>query len=296
MSKEKRLSYYILLVIAFVTIAATSCAEGLFIHDPDAVEEAANSVFMLKVYAEGDQIAVGSGFVAFDSSTLVTNYHVIEDATYIIAISDDMNQYTIQNVCTYNRDLDIAILHFDHPTEALPLEFDSERELKRSESVVAIGSPAGLINTVSLGNISSFYKHDGKDWIQFTAPISSGSSGGVLLSDEGKVIGMTTAIYASTQNINLAVRASYISELYHDWDRSQLSPLSSITGASLVAIATTPVFFPEVSTSTDQIVWVTQTGNKYHSNASCSGMKSPMSLQLHEAIEKGYDPCGKCYK
>ena len=204
-----------LFTVIFLSFPIISSAEQGFTDNADAIEIAADSVFMLEVYGRDNQkIGVGSGFVAFDSSLLITNYHVIEGGAYVIAISDEHVRYMVSMLCATDKAQDIAILQFDEQYVAEPLELDSESKLKRSQPVVAIGSPAGLMNTVSLGNISAFYQRDGKDWIQFTAPISSGSSGGPLLNDAGKVIGITTATYASTQNINMAVKAENVLKLY----------------------------------------------------------------------------------
>ncbi len=70
---------------------------------------------------------------------------------------------------------------------------------------MAIGSPLGLFNSVSNGIISGFRMIDGVEMIQFTAPISSGSSGGAVLNMQGDVIGISTAGFDRGQNINLAV-------------------------------------------------------------------------------------------
>ena len=77
--------------------------------------------------------------------------------------------------------------------------------LTKPQKVVAIGSPLGLFNSVSNGIISGFRKLDGVDMIQFTAPISHGSSGGAVLNMLGEVIGISTAGIDNGQNINLAV-------------------------------------------------------------------------------------------
>ena len=156
--------------------------------------------------------------------------------------------------------------------------------------MVAIGSPAGLRNTVSLGNISAFYTEGGKDWIQFTAPISSGSSGGVLLNDEGEVIGITTATYASAQNVNMAVKVGEVIRLYSKWDGKTLSGIGNMKGYSYPSVTQT------TGTGEGNTVWVTATGSKYHNNPNCSKMRSPVQIDLMEAIERGYQPCGKCYK
>ena len=71
--------------------------------------------------------------------------------------------------------------------------------------MVAIGSPLGLFNSVSDGIISGFRKIENVNMIQFTAPISHGSSGGAVLNMQGEVIGISSAGIDKGQNINLAV-------------------------------------------------------------------------------------------
>ena len=270
----------------------SAAAEYNFSSDADAVERAADSVFMLEVYdTRGNRIAVGSGFVIFQPDLMATNYHVIEDGAYIVAVGDDMDQYIMEEVCAANKKLDLAILRFSPAKAIAPLPYDASDNLKRSQTVVTIGSPAGLKNTVSLGNISAFFEQDSKNWIQFTAPISSGSSGGVLLNDQGKVIGITTATYATAQNVNLAVRVSTLVDLYNQWDGHSVRRLSQVTGqaGAHFTVSSAP-------TESNGKVWITRSGKKYHNNPTCSKMKSPVEIDLLEAIENGYEPCGKCYK
>lgn len=280
-------------VSLLLLITGSAVASPNFSDDADAIEEAANSVFLLEVYSRNNsKIAVGSGFVAFDGSTLITNYHVIEDGAYIVAISDDYERYYITQICAVNKARDIAILLFEEPNVADPLELDTNDDLKRAQPVVAIGSPAGLMNTVSIGNISAFFDREGKDWIQFTAPISSGSSGGALLNDEGKVIGITTATYASTQNINLAVKAKYVQELYSSWDGKKTTGMDGKNNRPAKP-QNTNVSASDTETHT---VYVSRSGRKYHNNPTCSGMHNSVEMDLLDAVEKGYTPCGKCYK
>ena len=96
---------------------------------------------------------------------------------------------------------------------------------------MTIGSPMGFRNSVSIGNISSAEEDEYTGYIQFTAPISSGSSGGTLLNDEGEVIGITTAVYSDrepTQNINFAVSSSYVIEMYNAHKEDVPVPLSEL--------------------------------------------------------------------
>ena len=291
MKKIRRILALILLLAVAVTGAAAA-GQG-FTEDADAIERAADSVFMLEVYSRSNQkIGVGSGFVAFDSGTLVTNYHVIDGGAYLIAVSDDNARYYVDRVCMADSAEDIAILRFEEEGVARPLELDTSGNLKRAQPVVAIGSPAGLMNTVSIGNISAFYRQGGKDWIQFTAPISSGSSGGALLNDEGKVIGITTATYASTQNINVAVKATAVQRLYDAWDGRTLRSMGGRKGN-----AVTPTAGQQGKKDGQTVtVYVGRSGKKYHNTPTCSGMQNAVEMDLLEAIGRGYEPCGKCYK
>ena len=290
-NRTLRIAVSFALLFCLLLSSACSVAEYSFSADADAIEKAADSVFMLEVYSSSKrQIAVGSGFVAFDSSLLVTNYHVIENGSYVVAVSDDQDKYLVSRACCIDKRRDIAILCFDQETSIQPLPLDTDGNLKRSQTVVAIGSPAGLKNTISIGNISAFYTQDGKDWIQFTAPISSGSSGGALFNDEGEIIGVTTATYVSAQNINMAVKIEEVIDLYNKWDKKTTSRIGFMSGNSYPAITSSQ------QSSEGRTVWVTKSGKKYHNNPNCSKMSSPIEIDLLEAIEKGYEPCGKCYK
>ena len=293
MAGSNKTLHVVLSILIFIVVAlfGGAYAEYSFSSDPDAVEAAADSVFLLEVYDDnGNKTAVGSGFVIFEQDILATNYHVIADGAYVMAISDESVPYYVDQLCIANQEHDIALLRFSKAESFTPLVADTSNELKRSSTVVAIGSPAGLKNTVSIGNISAIYDQNGKNWIQFTAPISSGSSGGVLLNDRGYVIGITTATYASTQNVNLAVRIEKLVQLYQSWNRKTRFMGRVSHEAELTAdIQTIPV-------DSAVTVWVTNSGKKYHNNPNCSKMKKPIEIDLLEAIQNGYEPCNRCYK
>lgn len=214
MQKIKRTPFTIFTITCF--LFPIVCVAELS-KSPDLIEEKALSVLMLEVFNGDERVATGSGFVMFDNMTLVTNYHVIEDATIIMADSDDGYQYFITKVLITDKEKDIAILQFMTPTIMKPLT-PSTQKVKRGETVIAIGSPIGLKNTVSMGNVSSVYTEDNQSWIQFTAAISHGSSGGALFNDHGDVIGITSAFWKEGQNLNLAVDINEVVALYRQWD------------------------------------------------------------------------------
>jgi len=157
---SRRLISVLMACILCLVPLSINAAES-FSSNPDAIEEAAKSVLMLEVYDENnDVIATGSGFVAFNDRTLVTNYHVIQDGTRVIANSDEGYRYEVSKIFIIDEEKDIAICGFESSTGLKPLELNTDKELKRAENIVAIGSPIGITNTVSLGNISALYKKE----------------------------------------------------------------------------------------------------------------------------------------
>ncbi len=211
-----------LLAAVFPAARAEAGAQAQpFSGNPEAVEEAAKSVLLIEVYDEKDRlIATGSGFVAFDNKTLVTNYHVIKDADWMIAWTDGGEPYLVTEYIAGDEERDIALVEFFSPTNLSPLALYKGETLLRAAPVVAMGYPLGLANTVSTGIISAFYDY-GYRTIQFTASISHGSSGGALFNDAGEVIGVTRAMLTDSQNMNLATD---ISEVVKLWEAGQGNP------------------------------------------------------------------------
>lgn len=197
-------------------LAPAALAES-FQRNLDAIDKAANSVLLLEIYDANEQyLGSGSGFVAFDENTLITNHHVMEDADFLVAYSDDGDYFVIDRVIAVDEKRDIAILDFDSAITFLPLELETQQASRRGEPVVAIGSPQGIKNTISMGVISTLHHIDGVSHIQFTAPISPGSSGGALFNDQGRVIGITSSSYTKGQNLNQAVTINHVIQLYHE--------------------------------------------------------------------------------
>ena len=181
--------------------------------NPDAIETAAGSALTLEVYEGALPRGNASGFVVFDGKTLVTNYHVISRGDWIIAESDKGNLYVADIVVAADDQKDTAILEFHSAMNLAPLPM-KKQELRRGDPVMAISNPHGIKNTVSLGNISALYDKKDAPIIQFTAPVSPGSSGGVLFDAGGNVIGLIFSVVEGTHNINLAVRIDDVQGLY----------------------------------------------------------------------------------
>ena len=87
--------------------------------------------------------------------------------------------------------------------------FRDYASLAVGEVVFTIGSPKGLVNTLGHGLLSGLRRSEGEaEYIQITAPVSEGSSGGGLFDDRGNLIGVTTFTIRDSQNLNFAIAAS----------------------------------------------------------------------------------------
>jgi len=124
---------------------------------------------------------------------------------------DEERPYFTYTVINANVHKDLALIKINFRTP--PIEISRMGGLVRGQRVVAIGSPFGLMNTISDGIVSGFRKYNSFDYIQITTPISPGSSGGALLNMYGELVGITTAIFQQGQNLSLAVPSRYIIEL-----------------------------------------------------------------------------------
>ncbi|MBI3590496.1 MAG: trypsin-like peptidase domain-containing protein [Candidatus Melainabacteria bacterium] len=153
--------------------------------------------FLLAVPTQGS----GSGFVFDKSGHIVTNYHVVENSKEFIVTLYDGEQYSASLVGV-DPNNDLAVLRIKAPTEKLfPVKLGSSQGLKVGQKVLAIGNPFGLERTLTTGIISSLGRvlksESGrliKGIIQTDAAINPGNSGGPLLSSQGLIIGVNTAI------------------------------------------------------------------------------------------------------
>ncbi|MFZ0890101.1 MAG: trypsin-like peptidase domain-containing protein [Candidatus Binataceae bacterium] len=156
----------------------------------------------------GRAVRRGSGLFITSHGLLVTAYHVVKGAAAIRAHLPSGAFYILRGIPYEDETTDIAVLQFDATETPSVRRLGDSDKLRVGEEVYAIGTPASLEGTLSTGNISNLAQEvGGRSFIQFTASISPGSSGGGLFNRDGKVIGITAAFIASAeaQNLNLAI-------------------------------------------------------------------------------------------
>ena len=143
----------------------------------------------------------GTGFVWDDEGHIITNFHVLADASSVEVVLDDQSTYDAEWVGG-SASHDLAVLRIDAPREALhPVMMGNSDALLVGQNVYAIGNPFGLSATLTTGIVSALGRRinalDGtpiEDVIQSDAAINRGNSGGPLLDSAGRVIGVNTQI------------------------------------------------------------------------------------------------------
>lgn len=197
-------------------------------------------------YSEG----TGSGVVIKeerDKFYVVTNYHVVDGATEVVAeISQD--QIVPASLVGYDEDSDLAvvcILKKDIPSgyeQAIrPIQIGQSKALEVGEPAIAIGNPLGYNNTVTYGVVSALDRKvnedQANDYIQTDAAINPGNSGGALVNKSGELIGINTAKIAETsvEGIGFAIPVDTIMPIVSELiDKGYISkPFMGIGGVDI---------------------------------------------------------------
>lgn len=166
--------------------------------------------------------AIGSGAIIDSRGILVTNAHVVEKASKIFVALPGERKELEATLVGMDHLTDLAVLKVD-PGEPLPsLSFADDDKLLLGETVIAIGNPLGLENSVTTGVVSAPKRRlpDGEGgvsvFIQTDALINPGNSGGPLLDINGRLIGINTAIARQAQGIGFAVPIKVVRRVVDD--------------------------------------------------------------------------------
>ena len=205
------------IIIALVLAILAAVIIEWWIHwsKKQAIHRNLKAIATILVYGKDHKIiSQGSGFFINSTGLFATKAHVVNGAAQIIAQLPSGAFYNYREIKSIDPDADIAILQFDARETPTISGMGNSDELFVGQTVYAMGTPIGQEGTVSGGNVSNPSQNlHGRNFIQFTAPISPGSSGGGLFNDEGEVIGITAASLnipsglqtGQAQNINFAV-------------------------------------------------------------------------------------------
>tara|TARA_R110000868_G_scaffold190862_1_gene434738 strand:- start:42291 stop:43682 length:1392 start_codon:yes stop_codon:yes gene_type:complete len=165
--------------------------------------------------------SLGSGVVVTEDGYIVTNYHVIEDAKSIRVVFNDRKEYAAEFIAA-DKNTDIAVMRIilEEGEEATfkYVNFADSDAIEVGDIVLALGNPYGVGQSVSMGIVSATGRSnlgtgEYENFIQTDAAINPGNSGGALVDSEGKLVGVSTAIYSKSggsQGIGFAIPANSV--------------------------------------------------------------------------------------
>jgi hypothetical protein len=190
------------LLASVVTSLAAKTPEQIF-------HEASRSVVVIHAFDQDENPINQGGGVVTGKESVATNCHVVNDSAKIFVHYDkQVFEATVKHT-DVERDLcQLAVPKLNAPRAPV-----WTGKLRVGQRVYAIGAPEGLELTISEGLISSLREFDDSQYIQTSAAISQGSSGGGLFDGEGRLIGITAFFLADGQNLNFALPAVWIAEI-----------------------------------------------------------------------------------
>jgi len=160
--------------------------------------------------------SLGSGFIINREGYIVTNNHVVENASDIKISLSDKEEFDAK-VIGRDPKTDVALIKIEAKKDLPATPLGDSGKLRVGEWVVAIGNPFGLGHTVTSGIVSAKGRIIGAgpydDFIQTDASINPGNSGGPLFNLNGEVVGINTAIVASGQGIGFAIPINVAKDL-----------------------------------------------------------------------------------
>jgi len=218
----RRFSKEILIALIFAVIAGVAIEIYQSQRYKSNIQNSKKAVATVLAFdKDRNPLRQGSGIFLNSTGLLVTNFRVIEgtDISKTIAKLSTGAQYSLRGLRGLDKKLDIALLQFEGTETPRVKDLGDSDKLLSGDRVISIGSPLGQENSVSDGVIANPAREiSGVKFIQFTAPISPGSSGGGLFEKDGKsVIGITRGTLQDenrkAQNVNFAIPINLVKNI-----------------------------------------------------------------------------------
>lgn len=196
--------------------ATQATSESVF-SKTDLIAKIGPSVFYIS-----DGVREGSAF-AVSKNLLLTNYHVIE-GSYAVKVKSANRAQNYAYLVAYNKDVDLALLEYPS-ADLAPLVFSSSDKtaVVAGQNIYVFGYPFGGADEVSFkeGSISRRFTNEGTEYLEISATLSPGNSGGPIVDQKGQIVGVSTATYGTTMagvslgdGIKLAIPSDIASQAY----------------------------------------------------------------------------------
>lgn len=196
-------------------------------------------------YSDRALVGLGSGFIYDAKGLILTNAHVVADASNIVVKFVDGHTLPGKLVRAERLE-DLAVISIQS-SEPFPVAYLSNEDLQPGQLVVAMGNPFGLGWSVTAGVVSAVGRplessQDGislRNLIQTQTPINPGNSGGPLVNGQGKVVGITTAVVPFGQGIGFAIPVDSINAFLARMDNKRVQRRVTL-GVSVISYAFDP--------------------------------------------------------
>ena len=191
--KSGRLSLFAaLLILGVATVCCADFSQAVKTVDPAIVTITTS-------------IGEGSGFFVSLDGHILTNHHVVKDASGDITVKLQNGETLKASVQNISPERDLAILKTTRGN--LPIvQFASSENIELGQNVAAIGAPLGLEHSVTTGVVSSISREiEDQTYIQIDAALNQGNSGGPVINDQGQVVGVAVMVAAAAQNVGFAI-------------------------------------------------------------------------------------------
>jgi serine protease Do len=208
-------------VVNIFTKRVVKRARSPFFNDPLFRQFFGNDVFRFGVPRKRVERSLGSGVIVRANGIIITNQHVIAKADQITVVLADKREMAA-TVILSDEKTDLAVLRLEEPGGPLPfLRLGNSDDLEVGDLVLAIGNPFGVGQTVTSGIVSALARaargvSDFSFFIQTDAAINPGNSGGALVTMDGRLVGINTAIYSrsgGSMGIGFAIPANMVARI-----------------------------------------------------------------------------------
>jgi len=154
--------------------------------------------------------STGTGFYLKEFELIVTNEHVVRENREVI-IANPVISKQIVKVVYADPSYDLAFLEAPKELIETDILLEDHQDLKQGQAILAVGHPFGLKYTATQGIISNLkHEQDGVNYIQHDAALNPGNSGGPLIGQDGRIIGINTFIIKNGNNVGFSLPSSYL--------------------------------------------------------------------------------------
>lgn len=204
------LTIVFLFTSASLVAAQTPAAEK---PSPEEISVLKRAVVIVTTFdRQGKPLLQGSGFF-IKTDCIVTNMHVIKDAGHIRITTFDGKTSTVQNVIAANEKADLALLQMKNSLTDAILQLEDTAPVE-GEAIIVLSNPQGSPWKITRGRVGPLWEFAGtSSRIQITAAIFPGSSGGPVVNEQGRVIGVAAMHLDSAEDLNFAVPAESLKAL-----------------------------------------------------------------------------------